>query len=450
MATSFDDAVEAIRGHSLSALEALLANDASLPRQANVQGWTLLHFAARFAFTAGFNLLLPLSDATTRTGDGNKTAQELGQAWGLLSDGVSQIAAKLTPSIDHLSVTERNMFFGASAIDRAGALRKDPAALTKVLYDSKSRVTLLHSLNFLKSPTEQSLLWMSPTEIDQIVTPGASSPFLLSCLTPLSPNDNIPTLILLGVNQNNSPLWALDVSSIALLQQHVQSKLSLDFLPARPKAYDLNPQEAAHLAQARSLLDWHARFKFCSLCGSKTLLAEAGYKRVCHNSSCVSQTSVQNSCFPRTDPVAIVCILSHDGERALLGRQKVWPSGMYSCIAGFMEPGESMEAAARREAREETGVIVGRVQYFASQPWPFPANLMLGMYGEAVLGGETIDLVDQELEDAKWFTRQEILDSLAGGSSAPLKMAQTYAIAHQLLKNWAENGSFHWTVQAKY
>ncbi|KAI8614705.1 NUDIX hydrolase domain-like protein, partial [Chytriomyces sp. MP71] len=169
--------------------------------------------------------------------------------------------------------------------------------------------------------------------------------------------------------------------------------------------------ESSLLAQARSMLDWHARFRFCGLCGSPTVLANAGYKRICTSpkDACKSHGSVQSSSYPRVDPVTIVCVVSADGKRVLLGRQKTWAKGMYSCVAGFMEPGETMESAARREVKEETGVEIGeRVQYFQSNPWPFPANLMIGMYGQAVVGGEEIRLVDDELEDARWFTRDQI------------------------------------------
>lgn len=118
------------------------------------------------------------------------------------------------------------------------------------------------------------------------------------------------------------------------------------------------------------------------------------------------------------DPVVITCVISHDGERVLLGRQAAWPKGTYSCLAGFVEPGESLEEAARREVKEESGVRVGHVMYHSSQPWPFPNSLMIGCHAEAISEDINIALEDQELEDARWFTRQEILDALKGSRSA--------------------------------
>ncbi|KAJ3022290.1 UNVERIFIED_CONTAM: Peroxisomal NADH pyrophosphatase nudt12 [Siphonaria sp. JEL0065] len=449
MISKFDAAVEAIRAQDLRELSALLDADATLSAQKNEQNWTLLHFAARFNFAPAFELLRKTSDVLAITNDG-KTPTELARNWGLAVKEIFASSSTSKVNLSHLTTTERTMFYGASSIDRVGALRKDPAALARILYADNARITFLDSLNFLRDKTTNKLFWLHPNAVDAVQSHSASQ-FLMSCLTAQSDF----ALLLLGIDDQNAPLWALDISFLPALKQHVKESLGLEFLAARPKSYELDPLDAAYLAQARSLLDWHARFKFCSLCGHKTSAAEGGYKRVCSDKDCVSHTSIQNSSFPRTDPVAIVCVISSDGEKVLLGRQKAWPAGMYSCIAGFMEPGESMEAAARREAREETGVIVGRVQYYASQPWPFPANLMLGMYGEAVQGGEEIDLVDQELDDAKWFTRREILDAIWIGKGAvsdnttpapSLKMSQTYAIAHQLLKNWAENGPFAWTV----
>lgn len=183
-------------------------------------------------------------------------------------------------------------------------------------------------------------------------------------------------------------------------------------------------------AQARSLFDWNARNPFCAQCGSKTLSVNAGTKRTCpptdmaggtvkERSACASRQGISNICFPRTDPTIIVAVASADGTKLLLGRNKRFPPHWYSTLAGFLEPGESIEEAVRREVWEESGVRLSRVVIHSSQPWPFPASLMIGAIAQALPGaGEKIDLGnDPELQDAKWFPIEEVKEALAKGVS---------------------------------
>lgn len=178
------------------------------------------------------------------------------------------------------------------------------------------------------------------------------------------------------------------------------------------------------------MFDWNARNPFCAQCGSKTLSINAGAKRTCpptdmaggtrkERGSCASRQGVSNICFPRTDPTIIVAVVSADGSKVLLGRNKRFPPHWYSTLAGFLEPGESIEEAVRREVWEESGVKLSRVVIHSSQPWPFPASLMIGAIGQAQPGdGERIDLGnDPELEDAKWFTLEELKEALEKGVS---------------------------------
>ncbi|KAJ3291432.1 Peroxisomal NADH pyrophosphatase nudt12 [Rhizoclosmatium sp. JEL0117] len=448
MASAFELGVAAIQGNRSAALEALLQTQPHVARETNARKWTLLHFAGRFGVAEAVGLLTPLSDIGALTDDG-KTAAALASDWGhaaLFADlaesssKAEAAAASTAPLLaaSHLSNTELLMHFGATAADRAGELRSNPAALATMLFDKATRICFLAGRDIVLT-TKKSLLWLHASEVDRLVNDPNLSATLL----------NKHELLLLATNR-----FALNIEFMPLLKSALIQFHQVSFENSRPAAYTLpSKEDAAYLAQAASILDWQSRIKFCALCGAKMRTIEAGYKKLCSDESCHSHKSVQNTCFPRTDPVAIVCIVSVDGEKVLLGRQKIWPAGMYSCIAGFMEPGETMEAAARREAKEEAGVVVGRVQYYASQPWPFPANLMLGMYGQAVMGGETVSLVDKELEDARWFTRREILDSMWGKPApvpggALLKMAQPYAIAYHLLKNWAEQPTFQWTVES--
>ncbi len=166
----------------------------------------------------------------------------------------------------------------------------------------------------------------------------------------------------------------------------------------RPLASMLPADSASLLAYARALGLWRGRHQFCGVCGSRNLPGRAGHVMRC--SRCENET------FPRLDPAIIVLVTDASGERALLGRQAAWPAGRYSTIAGFVEPGESLEDAVVREVAEETGVQVGDVEYQSSQPWPFPSSLMLGF--RAVASTEAITLRDGELEDARWFTRADV------------------------------------------
>lgn len=168
----------------------------------------------------------------------------------------------------------------------------------------------------------------------------------------------------------------------------------------RPLAPLLPADAASLLAYARALVLWRARHRFCGVCGAPNARMRAGHVLRCTNEACGNET------FPRLDPAIIVLVSDASGERALLGRQASWPAGRYSTIAGFVEPGESLEDAVIREVEEETGVLVGDVQYVASQPWPFPSSLMLGF--RAVARTSAISLRDGELEDARWFTRADI------------------------------------------
>jgi NAD+ diphosphatase len=186
----------------------------------------------------------------------------------------------------------------------------------------------------------------------------------------------------------------------------------------------LSPEDAGDAATARGLLEWRRTHPRCSRCGGATALEEGGWRTGCPD--CGAKH------FPRTDPVVIMLVLS--GDRALLGRQKVWPDRMYSLLAGFVEPGETIEEAVRRETMEETGVPVGAVAYVCSQPWPFPASLMIGCVARAT--GEDIRRADEELEDALWAPREEVAASLAGGA-ARFTAARRGAVARTLLEAWA-------------
>jgi len=185
----------------------------------------------------------------------------------------------------------------------------------------------------------------------------------------------------------------------------------------------LSPREAELAATAKALLQWHVSHGFCATCGAASQVSMAGWQRTCP--ACGAHH------FPRTDPVVIMLVTR--GNSLLLGRSPGWPEGMYSLLAGFVEPGETLEAAVRREVLEEAGIVIGPVGYLASQPWPFPASLMIGCRAEALTDAITLDPV--ELEDALWVTREEMLAIMAGAHPR-IRAPRKGAIAHFLTANW--------------
>lgn len=182
------------------------------------------------------------------------------------------------------------------------------------------------------------------------------------------------------------------------------------------------------LAEAKAVLQWHLRHRFCSNCGAATQAVDAGWKRLCP--SCKAEH------FPRTDPVVIMLIV--DGERCLLGRSPRFAPTMWSCLAGFIEPGESFEDAVHRETREEAGIVCGRVKYYRSQPWPFPTSLMIGCHTEALSHDIVVDRT--ELEDARWFSKDEIVTMLLRNHPDGLTTPPPVAIAHHIIRAWVEDG----------
>ncbi|CAN7518530.1 NAD(+) diphosphatase [Phenylobacterium sp. LjRoot225] len=197
------------------------------------------------------------------------------------------------------------------------------------------------------------------------------------------------------------------------------------FEDLRPLAMTLPAADAAIIATAKAMFEWRRRHRRCAVCGEPSHPADGGWKRVCE--ACEAEH------FPRTDPVVIM--LPHHGDRCMLGRQEVWPPGMFSALAGFLEPGEAIEEACAREVSEEAGLRAVKVRYHSSQPWPYPSSLMIGLLAEVEDDEGQPD--QTELSEVRWFTKAEARDLLAGkieGLFAP----PPSAIAHQLIKAWAE------------
>lgn len=304
--------------------------------------------------------------------------------------------------------------FGGGGLDRAAALRAEAPRLADLL--DKGRVL----------PVWRGKVLMQG--LDAVGWVGGDSPVLAHAKA---------DAVFLGLSEGQG-LFAQDISGWSpeagaeaveggffdpSAQRHPALPDDFAFLELRGVMAQLSPLEAELAATAKAILGWHATHGFCAACGAASNPVLAGWQRTCP--SCGAHH------FPRTDPVVIMLVTR--GNSVLVGRNAVWPEGMYSLLAGFVEPGETLEAAVRREVFEEAGITVGPVRYLASQPWPFPASLMFGCAGEAL--DDAIRLDPHELEDACWVSREEMLTVMAG-QHPRIKPARKGAIAHFLIANW--------------
>ena len=286
----------------------------------------------------------------------------------------------------------QNVFAGAF-VDRSGELRKDADWLADALTSDDSRFVAVWNDKFLVGVETASVVLLEGRQLDHAAAEQE--------------------LIFLGIFRD-SPTFAIEIGGDDAPFQELGEFQELRYLGTV-----LPPDEANLVAHARALVLWHASQVFCGTCGSAARPGAAGNSRICINDSCGREI------FPRVDP-AIIVLVEH-GDRCLLGRQQSWPEGRYSTIAGFVEPGESLEDAVRREVYEETNVRVGKVTYHSSQPWPFPSSLMLGFTAEATT--TDIELNDGELDDARWFTREDLLSDFP-------KLPFRISIARRLVDDW--------------
>ena len=369
-----------------------------------------------------------------------------------------------------------------SPLNRLSFLRTDQTFLSAALRHPSASFLLFHNLKPLgKDPTK--LEYVKYRDVKPLVGEDPYAKTEEQLVSEYNSTITIPQLLFLGLDERNtqgltygiytgSPFFALDVtpkgtaaSQAESLIQNVESR-GLVFIDGRIIA-SLPAQDAAIYAQGRALLDWNARNPFCAQCGQPTLSINGGTKRTCpptdfasletsiganvdavpvKRPDCATRKGISNVCFPRTDPTIIVAVVSSDAKRVLIGRQKRWPPYWYSTLAGFVEPAESVEEAVRREVWEESGVKLGRVVIHSTQPWPYPANLMIGAIAQCIPGGEEVSLKhDPELEDARWADFEEVREALRVGTSAlgegaqegykegNLRLPAGTAIANQLL-----------------
>jgi NAD+ diphosphatase len=296
--------------------------------------------------------------------------------------------------------------FSGSPLDRVDQQRRDGEWLSAQLMNPSTRLLPMSRLRaMIDLDVSSEIGWRSPVEALDLLE--ENRPVLLGV------QDGIAHFVI-EADPRKAPRDATWLS---------RGK----FIDVRSIAPSMPGGDASILAQARSMLDWHQRHQFCAVCGQPSRMESAGYMRQCTDDGCKAQH------FPRTDPVTIMLVFS--GDNCLLGRQPRFPEGSYSALAGFMEPGESIEECVRREIWEEAGIKVGKVRYVASQPWPFPSSLMIGCFAEAESTEITID--PTELDDAKWFTRDQVIAMIENSESGEgLRMPPALSLAHQLARRW--------------
>ncbi|MFP6836450.1 MAG: NAD(+) diphosphatase [Pseudomonadales bacterium] len=296
--------------------------------------------------------------------------------------------------------------FAGNPLDRGDAQRRDPEWLAAAAAHPDSRYLPFSKLDVLLQGDEPSLGWINTSDI-----------------APLNISD---PPIFLGI-WDDIAHFAIDVSEVGNPNDELSLNSSWRFEDCRSAGMVLSAERTGIVAQSRSQLEWHRRHRFCSVCGTLSVAERGGHVRRCP--SCRAEH------FPRTDPVAIMLITN--GDDCLLGQSagRLARTGMYSALAGFIDQGESIEEAVRREVLEEAGVSVGEVQYHSSQPWPFPSSLMIGCHGKATSTEIVID--PAEMADVGWFSRAAVRQAL-DQANPELRVPGPIAIAHHLIRSWAD------------
>jgi NAD+ diphosphatase len=304
----------------------------------------------------------------------------------------------------------RPNFYSGAGLDRADHLRGDESWIRARLGDPATRfVVVWRSRNLVAAGDAPRAIWLDADRVGDLV-------------------ERADTLAFLGLNET-AAYFALDVSALEAPEQEAAVQDLGIFQDLRAVGPLLERSQGAVLAYARGLMHWHRRHRFCGVCGQPTEIQRSGHQRVCSDPACGSQH------FPRTDPAVIMLV--HDGARCVLGRQKIWPPGMHSTLAGFVEPGETLEEAVAREVAEEVGLRFDpdRVVYQSSQPWPFPSSLMLGFH--ARIEPAELRVNPAEIETAAWYSREDLLNS---PEDERFRLPRADSIARRLIEDWLAEG----------
>jgi NAD+ diphosphatase len=299
--------------------------------------------------------------------------------------------------------------YSGSLLERAAALRGDEVKLAAFLTHPRAGVYVVGG--------ESIVLKAQGAAPDPLFSPDEARALGVARET-----------VFLGL-LHDAPRFGVGIDPAAIEALKARADLKLIDLRTIAMQGEVDTVHVPPLAEAKAILGWHARHRFCPNCSAATVPTQAGWRRDCP--VCKAEH------FPRTDPVVIM--LPIKGDRCVLGRSPRFPPTMWSCLAGFCEPGESIEEAVRREVAEEVGVTCARVQYFASQPWPFPSSLMIGCHAEAVSDDVVID--KSEIEDARWFDRAELKSMLLRQHPQELSTPPPIAIAHHIIRDFVEHGS---------
>jgi NAD+ diphosphatase len=305
--------------------------------------------------------------------------------------------------MDRITLSRPNTFAGLSLIlDRVAERRDESMWVNEQAVSDRARYVLIDPLGqtYLQAD-DTALRWLDSAERERLLGEVKASFLGL--------HDERPTFLLAVDDEHHAAALELALGARRAGLRDVGLLLPTD--------------EAGLFAYAKGLVHWQRETRHCPYCGSPLVLVASGHRAQCTNADCGRMH------FPRTD-AAVIVIVEHDGA-CLLGRQAGWPKGRYSTLAGFVEPGEALEDAVRREVAEESGVAVGEVHYHSSQPWPLPQSLMVGFTAKAL--SRTIRLRDQELEEARWFTPQDIVDGIADGSFLP---SPPLSVSYRLLEHW--------------
>uniref|UniRef100_A0A8C0F6Y0 NAD-capped RNA hydrolase NUDT12 n=1 Tax=Bubo bubo TaxID=30461 RepID=A0A8C0F6Y0_BUBBB len=430
-------------------LKALLSRYPSLINAAADNGWTALMYGARNGHLEVVQILLEERCDRSITNKSRQTALDIAKLWGYkyIANLLANVKGGQVPNFLSNDVKEYENYFGLTLLDRRSDKRTDSKWLSKkqshpttvyILFSNLSPlVTLAGRIGSPQQPevklcrlyhkdVEQ---YMNQTEEGTLIFLGVELQFHMNLLAACNGR------VLQEDEEDQLVAWfALSIDS-ASAEKFQQKHEDCYFLhPPMPALLQLPEKEAGVVAQARSVLAWHNRYRFCPTCGSATKIEEGGYKKSCLKEDCPSLQGVHNTSYPRVDPVVIMQVIHPDGNHCLLGRQKRFPPGMFTCLAGFVEPGETIEDAVRREVEEEAGVKVGHVQYVSCQPWPMPSSLMIGCLAVAVSTEIKVD--KNEIEDARWFTREQVVEVLIKGNQRSFFIPPSQAIAHQLIKHW--------------